>query len=258
MYSLIKSETNDRRGLITLNRPEKKNALNPQLISELKEALHEFNDDHQMKVVIIKAAGDVFCAGADLEYVQQLQKNSFEENLKDSNHLKELFLQIYTHRLPIIAMVQGHAIAGGCGLATVCDFIFTVPKAKFGYSEVRIGFIPALVLVFLLRKIGETRARELLLGGKLINAEQALDYELVNFVVEKDDIENEVEKFAGMLVEQNSGASMEMTKSLISKVWNMPLEAALDLAAEMNAKARETEDCKKGIQAFLDKVKITW
>ena len=144
----------NRKAYITLNRPGKRNALSHELVAELKEAFHLAEKEDQAKVVILKANGEAFCSGADLAHLQQLQNFSHEENLADSNHLKELFLQIYSLKKVVIAQVQGHALAGGCGLATVCDFIFAVPEAKFGYTEVKIGFIPAIVMVFLLRKIG--------------------------------------------------------------------------------------------------------
>src|SRR5689334_9069020 len=161
-------------GTITLSRPEKRNALSFELVSELKAAFTALEMDATVKIIILKAQGEAFCAGADLGYLQQLQHFSFEENLADSNHLKELFLQIYTLKKVVIAQVQGHALAGGCGLATVCDFSFTVPEAKFGYTEVKIGFIPAIVMIFLLRKIGEARSKQLLLSGELITADDAM------------------------------------------------------------------------------------
>ena len=248
----------DRIARITLNRPEKRNALSFELISELKDALDNAEKDELVKVIILDANGDAFCAGADLAYLQQLQKFSEKENIADSNHLKELFLKIYTHPKVVIAKVQGHALAGGCGLATVCDWVFSVPEAKFGYTEVKIGFIPALVSVFILRKIGEGAARELLLGGDLITAERAMIMGLVNRVVEPDWLEKEVMEFANKLITSNSASSMMLTKKLISELPGLSLNDALDLAANMNAKARSTEDCKRGIEAFLNKEKIIW
>jgi methylglutaconyl-CoA hydratase len=249
---------NNRIGTITLNRPEKRNALSYEVVAELKEAFTKAEEDDQVKVIILKANGEAFCAGADLEYLQQLQKFSYEENLNDSNHLKELFLQIYTHSKVVIAQVQGHALAGGCGLATVCDFVFAVPEAKFGYTEVKIGFIPAIVMVFLLRKIGEGKAKELLLSGELFSAENVKQLGLINQVVAPEKLEIEVEAFAKKLVESNSTQSMKLTKQMISKVQSLSVEDALQYAAEMNAHARGTDDCKKGIAAFLNKEKIRW
>jgi len=154
--------------------------------------------------------------------------------------------------------VQGHALAGGCGLATVCDFSYAVPEAKFGYTEVKIGFIPALVAVFLLRKIGEAKSKELLLGGELLSAEQAFQVGLINKIVPAEKLETEVRAFAKNLVEGNSGQSMKLTKQLINQVQSLPLNEALNYAAEMNASARSTEDCKRGIAAFLNKEKLRW
>jgi methylglutaconyl-CoA hydratase len=156
--SLVLYSVANQTAYLTLNRPEKRNALSPEIITELKNAFDKAEQDASVKVVVLKANGESFCAGADLNYLQQLQNFSYEENLADSQHLKELFLKIYTLKKVVIAQVQGHALAGGCGLATVCDFTFAVPEAKFGYTEVRIGFIPALVAVFLIRKIGEQKA----------------------------------------------------------------------------------------------------
>lgn len=256
--SLVNYSVADQTAFITLNRPEKRNALSPELVTELKAAFDTAERDASAKVVILKAIGESFCAGADLAYLQQLQNFSFQENLADSNHLKELFLKIYTLNKVVIAQVQGHALAGGCGLAAVCDFTFAVREAKFGYTEVRIGFIPALVSVFLIRKIGEQKARHLLLTGEIIKAEAALTYGLITEVIPATEIENHVTDFAQNLIKQNSGQSMQLTKQLINEVQNQTLEDALSFAANQNAKARATEDCKKGIAAFLNKEEIKW
>ncbi len=255
---LVEYSVKDRIGIITLNRPEKRNALSHELVSDIKEAFTQAEKDESVKVIILKANGEAFCAGADLTYLQQLQKFSYEENLQDSNHLKELFLKIYTHPKIVIAQVQGHALAGGCGLATVCDFAYAVPLAKFGYTEVKIGFIPAIVMVFLLRKIGEARSKELLLGGELLTAEQAVQVGLINKVVPPEKLEAEVWELAKRLVEGNSGQSMTLTKQMIAKVQSESLTDALNYAAEMNASARGTDDCKRGIAAFLNKEKLKW
>jgi methylglutaconyl-CoA hydratase len=247
-----------RIATITLNRPEKRNALNAQLVQELTEAFTQAEQDERVKVIILKAAGDAFCAGADLAYLQQLQHFSHHENLTDSNNLKQLFLKIYTLSKPVIAQVQGHALAGGCGLATVCDFCFSAPEAKFGYTEVKIGFIPAIVMVFLIRKIGDGKARELLLSGNPISAEDAFEKGLVTRIVPLADLEKTVLEFADHLVNTNSATSMKLTKQMMTRVQEQPLEDALQYAAEMNAHARGTEDCKRGIAAFLNKEKIIW
>jgi methylglutaconyl-CoA hydratase len=254
----IQYNTADRIAYITLNRPEKRNALSYELIAELKEAFDRAAHDEQAKVVVLKAIGETFCAGADLEYLQQLQKFSYEQNVADSNHLKELFLKIYTLNKVVIAQIQGHALAGGCGLATVCDFSFAVPEAKFGYTEVKIGFIPALVMVFLLRRLNEGKAKQLLLSGDLITAEEAQHIGLLNFTSTNENLAADVLKFATKLINSNSAQSMAITKKMIAEVQSLPLQQALDYASTMNATARASEDCQSGIAAFLNKEKIVW
>lgn len=251
-------EVSERVAYITLNRPEKRNALSHELVAELDSCLVQAEKDEQVKVVVLRANGEAFCAGADLAYLQQLQHFSFEENLSDSLYLKQLFLRIYQLEKVVIAQVQGHALAGGCGLATVCDYVFAVPAAKFGYTEVKIGFVPALVMVFLLRKLGDQRARKLLLSGDAITASQALELGLITAVVEPDQLSATVNTFVRKLIRNNSGQSMKLTKQLIDAVQSLPLEQALQLAAETNARARATEDCKRGIAAFLNREEITW
>jgi methylglutaconyl-CoA hydratase len=254
----IKYDIKERIAYISISRPEKRNALNHQVVSELKDTFLNAEKDPLVKVIVLTGEGDTFCAGADLEYLQQLQKNSYEENLKDSLHLMELFKIIYTLKKVVVAQVNGHAIAGGCGLASVCDISFASTEANFGYTEVKIGFIPAIVLVFLLRKIGETKARELLLSGNIINAILAKEYGLINFVVPSKDLEEEVFTYAQKMVKDNSTQSMELTKSMMASVNEKSLDEALLYASEMNAKARGTEDCKKGISSFLNKEKPKW
>jgi len=256
--SLVNYSVKDRIGYITLNRPDKRNALSHDLVHNLKEAFFRAETDPNVKIVVLNAHGESFCAGADLAYLQQLQNFSYEENLVDSNHLKELFLQIYTLKKVVIAQVQGHALAGGCGLATVCDFIFAVPEAKFGYTEVRIGFVPALVAVFLIRKIGEQKARQLLLTGEVVNALEALNRGLIYKIVQAIDLEASVFDFAQQLIGSNSAQSMQLTKQLIAEGQALSLLEALDLAGTMNARARSSEDCKKGIAAFLNKQELRW
>jgi len=251
-------EVKDRICFLTLNRPEKKNALNAAMVTDLKQRFRQAEEDSAVKIIVLRANGDVFCSGADLESLQKLQKNSQQENLDDSNHLKELFFQIYTLKKVVIAQVQGHALAGGCGLATVCDFVFAVPEAKMGYTEVRIGFVPAIVMVFLLRKVGEQKAKQLLLSGDLVMGDQAVRLGLVNNLVDSNILDSEVIAFSQKLIQNNSIQSMELTKLMIAQAQSMPLEEGLQYAATMNAQARSTEDCKRGIAAFLSKEKIIW
>lgn len=254
----VEVEIKERVGYIILNRPDKRNALNAEFVEELKQAFREAEKNDSIKVIVLKANGSAFCAGADLGYLKSLQANSYEENLEDSKNLMELFKLIYHLKKIVIAQVEGHAIAGGCGLATVCDFVYAVPDVKFGYTEVKIGFIPAIVSLFILRKIGETRGKELLLSGDLIDSLVAEKYGLVNKITPSIEIDEKVFIFARRICEQNSGQSMSLTKKLIAQVQHLDINDGLDLAAIENAKARETEDCKNGIAAFLNKEKLTW
>jgi len=258
LYKYIQYQTKQRVTYITLNRPEKRNAFNELLVEELKHAFSKAENDNNTKIVILKANGKVFSAGADLSYLQSLQKNSYEENLEDSRNLKELYQHIYSFKKVVIAQVEGHAIAGGCGLATVCDFTFAVPNIKFGYTEVKIGFVPAIVMVFLLKKIGELKTKDLLLTGKLISSEEAKNINLINQIFAKETIEEEVFNFAQKLCSETSSQSLEITKKMIADIQKMNYKEAFDFAAEMNAKARATDDCKKGILSFLNKNKIVW
>lgn len=243
---------------ITMARAEKKNALNPALVDELTNAFHFANEAADVRVVILAAQGDVFSAGADLAYLRQLQSNTYDENLEDSARLGRLFSLIYSHKKLIIAAVQGHAIAGGCGLACVCDLIYAVPEARFGYSEVKIGFIPAIVMVFLLRKIGEGRARELLLTGKLISAETALAYGMITEVARLEELESKVLQAATTAAESTSAQSIARTRAMIAAVGSMEFNEAIKYATEQNAEARATEDCHRGISAFLNRERISW
>jgi methylglutaconyl-CoA hydratase len=248
----------NRIGFITLMRAEKRNALNPQLVEELEFAFDTAEKDEKCKVVVLEAEGEVFCAGADLKYLQSLQSFSHEENLADSNSLMELFKQIYTLKKVVIANVQGHAIAGGCGLASVCDISIASEDAKFGYSEVKIGFIPAIVSVFLLRKIGESKTKELLLTGKTISATEAVSIGLINEAVTSNKLDEVVLEIAEKLCRQASQQSLASTKKLIANLQSMSLEDGLNFAVEENAKARKNDDCKKGISTFLKKEKLNW
>jgi methylglutaconyl-CoA hydratase len=258
MENLVLYNVDERIATITINRPEKKNALNPILINALTEAFLLASEDDLVKIIILKANGSAFSAGADLEYLQQLQNNTFEENVADSNNLKKLFTTIYYLPKIVIAQVGGHAIAGGCGLATICDFIFATPESNFGYTEVKIGFVPAIVSCFLLQKVNETVAKEILLTGKIFSAEEALAYKLINFVTNSSEIDQKVKEFALSLCKESSGNSLMVTKQLIAQTTKPALEKILETAVQINARVRESEDFKKGIASFLNKEKINW
>lgn len=258
MENFVLYELNERIAWITLNRPEKRNALSYNFVAELKATINLAIHEIDCKVIVLKSAGETFCSGADLESLQKLQSNTYDENLEDSKHLQELFLMIYESPKPVISMVDGQAFAGGCGLATICDFCFASHNAKFAYTEVKIGFIPAIVMVFLLRKIGEQAARRILLTGDVFDVETAKELGLIHAIYETEILEEKVKEFALRLCKQTSAQSLALTKEMISKVQNLGLYDALQYASEMNAKARASDDCKKGISAFLNKEKLQW
>ena len=254
----IRYDCDDRIGYITIHRPDKRNALNDEVISELKLAFEHAEEDEECKVLVLRASGEAFCAGADIGYLQELQSYGYTENLEDSMNLMQLFHQIYTLKKVVIAQVQGHAVAGGCALAAICDIAFAVPEARFGYTEVKIGFLPAIVSVFLLRKLGEARTKQLLLSGDLVAAETARELGLITYVVPADELAEQVRAYAQRLCHENSGQSMEITKEVLARLPELPLEDALRYAAQRNAEVRATADCRRGIAAFLNKEKIDW
>ncbi|WP_316811532.1 enoyl-CoA hydratase/isomerase family protein [Pedobacter heparinus] len=258
MEPLVLYTVSERIATISINRPEKRNALNPDLITQLISAFVKASEDVEVKVIILKANGTTFSAGADLAYLQQLQQNNYAENLADSEHLKCLFTTIYYLPKIVIAQVEGHAIAGGCGLATVCDIIFAVPEANFGYTEVKLGFVPAIVSCFLLRKTSETIAKRLLLTGMLFSAQEALNFGLITFVTNKEDISLNVSNFALNLCNEASANSLMVTKQLIGRTTNPELDKCLTEAVQLNARVRDSEDFKKGIAAFISKEKMNW
>jgi len=248
---MILYEKHDSYSLIRLNNPEKRNALSPELVNQLKSKLTELKNDDSVNSLIITGEGKSFCAGADLKYLDQLKNNSTIENQKDSQNLAELFLVLYNFPKPTIAAVNGAAIAGGCGLASVCDFVVAdKANSKFGYSEVKIGFIPAIVSNFLIRRIGEGRAKQFLLTGDLINAEEAKNLGFVNYL-SFDVMETSIDLSDNLL--NNSLVSMKETKLMINKISGMNVKEAVDYCVQLNTISRSTEDFKNGLDKFLNK-----
>ena len=241
---------------ITLNRPDKRNAISYELIDDLKAALEKAKAAHG-HVLILTGAGKAFCAGMDLENLQQLAGRTHEQNVKDSETMASLFRSLYDFPKPTIAAVNGAAIAGGTGLATLCDFTLAVPEAKFGYTEVRIGFVPAIVSSFLIANVGEKRARDLLLTGRIFNAQEALQLGLVTEIVAPDQLMHRTRELAAQLSE-NSPASLRATKALLSNYTRTQLDRQVDQAVKENSAIRQTADFKEGIAAFLEKRKPKW
>src|SRR5205814_1036876 len=242
-----------RIATITFNRPEKRNALSFEMIGELLAALDE-NEKSVALVVIFTGAGQAFCAGMDLEELKSLTGKSPAENLEDSKRMAQLFRRLYDFPKPTIAAVNGAAIAGGTGLATVCDFTLAVPEAKFGYTEVRIGFVPAIVSSILVWQVGHKVARDLLLTGRIFDAAEAYRLGLANEVVGADGLMNRARELALALME-NSPTSLRLTKKLINGFISVQLDAQIEQAVEENAQIRQTEDFREGVASFLEKRK---
>lgn len=256
-YQTILTGEKDGNLDIVLNRPEKRNALNDLMISELKDIFKSARNINSVKTITIRGAGKAFCSGADLNYLRSIRDYGSQKNLEDSLNLAELFLLIYSHPKPTLAIVHGAALAGGCGLAGVCDFVLAYPEARFGYPEVKIGFIAALVSVFLTRQIGERKAKELLLSGKILSVEEAYNYGLVNYML-PEEIGNEIEKDILLNLHSNSSEAMTVTKQLFSNFTYAEVEKELNKVARINAEFRENDDFLEGISSFLEKRKPHW
>jgi methylglutaconyl-CoA hydratase len=241
---------------ITLNRPDKRNAISYELIEELLAALDAVANSSAL-VLILTGGGKAFCSGMDLDNLKELVGRSPEQNLKDSEIMARLFRSLYDFPRPTIAAVNGAAIAGGCGLATLCDFTLAVLEAKFGYTEVRIGFVPAIVSTFLLRQVGEKYARDLLLTGRIIGTEEAYRIGLINEIVAAEKLIERARELASQLME-NSPASLVCTKRLLSDHARVQLDMQIQAAVRENAAIRATKDFREGISSFLEKRKPQW
>ncbi|MGB3543110.1 enoyl-CoA hydratase/isomerase family protein [Rubrivirga sp.] len=255
---MLKTSTDGAIRTLTLDRPDVRNALSADLVGALTAALEDAGRDDSVRVVVITGTGRGFSAGADLAALKALSSASAEANLRDSEHLARLFKTIYQLPKPVIAKVQGHAIAGGCGLAAVCDFSIVADGVKLGFTETRIGFVPAIVSVFAVRKLGEAAARDLLLRGRLIDADTAAGMGLVTRVVAPDDLDLEVDALCRELATETSASAIALTKQLLADVPSMGVAEGLSYAARLNALARATDDCKAGVNAFLTKQDPPW
>jgi methylglutaconyl-CoA hydratase len=242
---------------LTIHRPEKRNALNVTMIEELTRALDAAAHDTSCKVVVLTGAGETFCAGMDLEHLEALGDNTPAEHRADTGRIAWMLRMLYDLPKPTIAAVNGVAVAGGMGLATICDFTLAVPEAKFGYTEVKIGFVPAIVSVFLRRQIGDKHARDLLLTGRLIKAQEAFELGLVTRVVPEPELMREAHALAKKLLD-NSPQAMQATKRLLSEQVGRQLDEEIEAAIAANVGARTTEDFREGIRAFLEKRKPNW
>ena len=241
---------------ITMNRPDKRNALCPLLIEELTQALKEA-ETCDCGIVILTGAGPAFCAGLDMEHLSTMTAHTPEESRRDAENMARVLRTLYEFPKPVIAAVNGHAIAGGMSLATIPDFTLAVPEAKFGYTEVKVGFVPAIAASFLLRQVGELRTRELLLSGKLIKANEALEMGLVTQIVNAEELMGTARALAQCLL-MNSPQAMQEVKRLLAKHARRRLDEELEDAIEVNAHQRSAEDFKEGVQAFRERRRPEW
>ncbi|MGH9512453.1 MAG: enoyl-CoA hydratase/isomerase family protein [Terriglobales bacterium] len=255
-YHTIQLALDSSVATITLNRPDKRNAISLQLVGELISAMQEI-EQSSAQILILTGAGKAFCAGMDLDELKSLTGKTHQENIQDSKRMAGILRRLYEFPKVTIAAVNGAAIAGGTGLATMCDFTLAVPEAKFGYTEVRIGFVPAIVSSILVWQVGHKIARDLLLSGRLFDAAEAYQFGLVNEVVEPSKLMDRAHELATQLLE-NSPSSMMATKKLINSFISSQLDQQIKDAVEDNARIRTTADFREGISSFLEKRKPRW
>ncbi len=253
MSDLVRLDVDDASGVawVVMNRPERRNALNRGLVRDLKEAFREADGDERVAAAVLAGSGPDFCAGADLAEIREAVEEGITANLADAESLGELFVQLRGLEMPVIAAVHGRALAGGSGLAAACDLVLASSEAAFGFPEVTIGFVPAMVMAILRRAVGEKHAFELVATGDRIDAERAREYGLVNRVYPAEDFDDRTEEFAAEMA-SNSATAMALTKKLLYQMDGQSFESAIQAGAEMNALARLTEDCQEGIARFLD------
>lgn len=252
----LKSETQDSVAIVTLNRPEKRNAISPEMITEFLQILDEV-ESGAARVLILTGQDKAFCAGMDLQALKDFRSQSDAEIVSDARRIASLFRRVYGFPKPTIAAVNGVAVAGGCGLATLCDFTLALPEAKFGYTEVRVGFIPALVSSFVVREVGEKRARDLLLSGRIFTASEAQSMGLVNEILEEDSLMPRARELAQSLAEM-SPVALAHTKRLLLRFTEGEIDRETELAIEASARVRTTADFKEGLAAFFEKRKPEW
>jgi methylglutaconyl-CoA hydratase len=239
---------------IVLNRPEKMNSLDEELIHDLGDMMRDFSVNEEVRVVVITGAADNFCSGLYLDYLQKISEYDILQNKEDSRKFKNMLMSIYNCSKPVIAKVKGYCLAGGCGIASACDIIVADESAKFGYTEVKIGFIPAIVMMFLLKRVSETHAKDLLLTARMINSDDAERMGFINHYVHSTELDAKVNEISEML-KKNSETSLKLTKEMFGNISGMDFDKALEYACDLNAVTRMTPDCKNGVAKFLSKQK---
>jgi methylglutaconyl-CoA hydratase len=255
-YQTLTCQRDGEISTITLNVPQKRNAISAQMIADLLAAFEEI-ENSPARVVIITGAGKAFCAGMDLGELQQMAHQTPERNLEDARRIARMFYRVYSFPMPVIAAVNGAAVAGGCGIATLADFTLAVPEAKFGYTEIKVGLMPALMSVFLRRQIGEKHARDLLLTGRVVDAAEAFRMGLVTEIAPPESLVDRAREMARALLAVSPEAVMR-TKKFLLKLDETALRTELDAAVDANAGIRATSDFREGVAAFLEKRAPKW
>ncbi|MCL5267781.1 MAG: enoyl-CoA hydratase/isomerase family protein [Bacteroidetes bacterium] len=258
MSNRVSFEIRGKVAYLKLNRPEKRNAIDDVAIEEMGRHFDRANSDENVRAIVFEGEGSVFSAGADLDYLMKLSKNSSSANFEDSCALKDFLLEVYRSRKLVCAIVRGPALAGAFGLVLACDIVFASEKAKFGFTEVKIGFVPAVVVNLALRKMREVDVRRLVLTGKIMGGEEALRLGLISEVIEDSDIQQRVGEFLREFVTGTSKRAVSLTKEILSEVRDMTLEEAMKYGAMMNVVARSTDDFQKGVNSFLNKSQVEW
>jgi methylglutaconyl-CoA hydratase len=258
VYTRLKYSIDQRICTITMHRPDKRNTLDDAMVQELTNAFVSASKDNAVKVIVLTGSGTIFCAGEDLEYVEKGMAYDFGRSVEEAKLMMRLAQIIYSVRKPVIAKVNGAAHAGGCLLIAICDYVIATEKASFGFTEVRNGMLPALAVPFLVKKIGEGKARELMLRGIVITAAQAKDAGLVTSVSTPESLDSDTQELAEELCASVSGSSMGLLKEMFATMEGMKFNESIEYAANMHAAVRMTEECKKGIAGLLKKEKIVW
>jgi len=256
-YTVLKYEKDGRIARVTFNRPEIHNAFNSTVITEMSHLFSEIEKDEDIRVVVLTGEGKSFCAGADLNWMRGVIKQSYQENLDESNALADLFYQIYTFKRPVVGQINGAAIGGGTGFVAVCDIAIAAESAKFSFSEVKIGVVPACIGPYVIKKMGEGKARELFITGERMKAKRAFKVGLVNKVVPDDELEAEVNALVDTILTSGPEA-VAMAKKLVSEVPSMTPGQFKPFTAEMIAKLRVSDEGQEGMDAFLNKRKPNW
>ncbi|MFA5512244.1 MAG: enoyl-CoA hydratase-related protein [Candidatus Kapaibacterium sp.] len=256
-YETIKLEIQNSVATVTLNRPEVRNALNSQVISELTQAFKSLQFEDSIRCILLTGEGKSFCSGADLKWLGEISKYDYEQNYRESKELVELLYLIHEHPKPVITKVNGSAVGGGVGLMLVSDIIFVEENAVFGLSEVAIGIVPAAIVPFVLARIGETKARELLITGERINSKQALEMGLINYVVNRNNINSEVQIKIDYIL-KNGPLAVKTVKEMMTSLRNSSRDESIEYISNVIAQLRTGEEGREGIKAFLEKREPIW